>query len=134
MITFYLFIVGIIVVSLIISVTITYLYIKLIFLVSERYTLYSRNKSSYPSGDKGEYTSDTIKFVVFLKSIYHFTHLNDIWSRLGYPFRKHYANSKINGVYCNEESKGSDENNQGSPETCFHTGNISKGVKPCQPK
>lgn len=37
MITFYFFIVGIIVVSLIISVTITYLYIKLIFLVSERY-------------------------------------------------------------------------------------------------
>ena len=126
MIILYSMISGIILGSLIISLIIAYLYVKLIYLVSERYTPYSRNKSKYPSCSKGQYTSDTINFVIFLKSIYQFTHLNDIWSRLRYPFRKHYANSKINGVYCNEEYKSYDECNQGSPKPLFHNNTLSQ--------
>jgi len=117
----YLVIGGIVLGSLIISLTIVYLYVKLIYLISERYTPYSRNKSKYPSGNKGQYTSDTINIVKFLKGIYSFTHLHDIWSGLRYPFRKPDTNSAINKVYCNEEYEGYDECNGGSPKPRFHT-------------
>lgn len=125
MITFYFAICGIILASLIISVAITYLYIKLIFLVSERYTPYSRNKSSYTSGDKGEYTSDTIKFVIFLKSIYCFTHLHDILRRFRYALGKINTNSEISTVYCNEEQEGYNKCNGGTPKPCFHAANLA---------
>lgn len=113
--------------SLTISLIIAYLYVKLIFLISERYTPYSRNKSYYSSGNKGQYTGETINFVIFLKSIYHVTHLHNIWSGLRYPFRKRYTNSEIYRVDCNEEYKGYDECNQRNPKPRFHADNLSQG-------
>jgi len=111
--------------SLTVSLIIAYLYLKLLFLISERYTPYSHNKYHYSSGNKGKYTGDTINFVIFLKIIYHFTHLHNIWSGLRYPFRKHYTNSEIYGVDCNEKGKGYDECNQRNQKPHFHNGNVT---------
>ena len=133
MIISYIVVGGVILVSLTISLIIAYLYVKLIFLISERYASHFRNKPRYSSRSKGQYTSETINFVIFLKSIYHFTHLHNIWSGLRYPFRKHYANSEIKRVYCNEECKGYDECNQGNPKPRFHNGNVAQEDKGNQP-
>ena len=133
--TAFYFTIGVIVLaSLIISVAITYLYIKLIFLSGERYISYFRNKSSYTSGYKGEYTCDTIKSIIFLKSVHYFAHLHDIWCRFRYTLRESNTNSTIGKVYCNEEQKGYSECNGGTPKPCFHTDNLSKENQPSQPK
>ncbi len=127
MIAFYLMLIGIILGSIIVSLIITYFLVKLISLVGERYAFYLRNHIVYKTGTQGQDTNESINFIIFLKSIYKFAHLNNMWNGVWYPFGKLKSNSKVNTVYSEKECECYTEGYNRSPKSCFHDPTLSQG-------
>ena len=126
MIGFYLMICGVIIGAFAISLFITYIYVKLIFSIGKRYSSRFSYKPTCSSREKGNYTDDTINFIVFLKCIYNITHLNSVWNVLRYTFRILKFQSKIKPIYTDKEGQGDKEDNKRSPKPLLHPVRIIK--------
>ena len=128
MILFYLMIVGIIIISIIISVVVAYWLIKLLFPIGERYIFHFCNKPEKETRTKRQYAGDTINFIIFLKCIYDFLHLNNVWSSIRNAFRVSNIKSATYSVNSNKEYEGYYENNNRSPKPLFHNGDIVNDI------
>ena len=120
MIILCLMIIGVILVSLITSLMIGYLYVKLIFLIGERYAPYFRNKSDNTSGDERQYTCESINFIIFLKCIANTLHLPYIQSIFWYPFRIHKMNTKVDTIHANKKGESYQKDYEGNPKGFLH--------------
>jgi hypothetical protein len=125
MIPFYFMIVSIVIGSIIVSVIITYFMVKLIFLIGERYISFLCQNPKYKTGTKGNYINEPFNFIIFLKCIYNFLHLNNIYFGIRYPFGKPKVNPQVYAINYNKQQKCDTENYNRSPKSPFHETTIS---------
>ena len=124
MIYFCLMIIGITILSIIISLIIAYLAIKLMMLIGERYIFRSSNQVKNKARTKRENADYSINLVEFLENIYYFLHLSNIWSRFRDAFRVSNVNSAVGEVNTDKKNECHNESDNTCPKTLSHSGRI----------